>query len=619
MEKKAGARRAASKRHRSSSPPAIQVKHEAASETVKEEPRDPETSKEESASEAGDAEIQKGEPEKKKRRKAAPSPPRPWSPRSQRNSPPLSTSPNRKKIKIQRARTNKAAAQAAKTSPPEKAATAPASAAAAAPASMAAAATAPTSAAAAAVSRTKAPKVNSKKKGKTSKKLRRLKRHTEHRVSAAFRRLQRRYHVQDIPVNSIVAEGHAGNITFVVRKVLDQRFKKLMVDRANFDVKFGLMDKDKKKEDRSQLLIHSLEALEQALRMLHDHLREEYKDVENAGVQFAVMSDALEKGSINRPIQRLDDPLAVDDLLGHLEKVLQSNKSLVIDDTLKVSVIINRVPPLKSAKEQRLRSPKKQMKIGANDDNVGSGSDSGWSGSNSVGSESDSNCSGDASAQKKRKKKRRKARGKRGNRSKKQMSTKRIALGPTFRDPEWTSEGNSLLVVPEFASGPLVNCCLLVAMVMGLAFCKELDANKGRKTMSKTPLTEGWKKLQALNWEEGSKSRQARRYLEEEVLLLADRFQFPPDEFCLVDPEDVRERIRQLPLNLRIYDAAKNHDIVFQEPYEINPDYPTVNVLKTTNPVNQLEHCGLIKRPDLYFSSIGRQRCPDCSKSFIKR
>ncbi len=471
--------------------------------------------------------------------------------------------------------------------------------------------------------------------------------------SPVFRRLQRRLHVHNIPVNSIIGEGESGHITFKVRKVSDQRFKKMHVDRANFDITFGLageQDGEQQEQHGPAYLIHSYEALERALRLIQHHLMEEYQHAENAGLQFAIMSDALERGSINRPIQRLDDPAAVDDLLNHLEKVLQSNKQLAIDDSLKVSAIVNHVPPLKSDGEQRLRRPKKQMRLGANDDDDdpedpaedqskgnNSGSSSGTDGSSnsdcsssnsssSTNDDDDSLSSNDSNSssrrrriKKKKKKTQRRRKKKKEAEGKTEVPKNRVALGPRFRDAGWKSEGNSLQVVPEFASGQLVNCCLLVALVMGLAFSKELDANKGRKKMSGVPLTEGWKKLRALGWEDGRKSRQAKKYLEDEVLLFCDRYQIPPEEFRLVDPEDVRERIRQLPVNVRIYDGSLSHEVVFSEPYQLNPDHPTVNILKITNPVNQLEHCGLIKRPDLYFSSIGRQRCLDCSKSFIKR
>ncbi len=447
-------------------------------------------------------------------------------------------------------------------------------------------------------------------------------------------------HLEDVQVNKVVAQGHVGSITYTVRKVRDRRFKRLALDQSNFDIKFKVEEEGK---HHKKLLKDSYLAIEKALKLVHNFLMAEYKGTPHCGVQFSLMHEGLEKGSINMALVPLNDLSAVDDLMYALQEVNQSNKSLALDETLRISVIINKVMPVKSKEReeqvrqerQQRKKGKKKIRLGAvgnardgqgrntndnggsdddgssssnnnNNSNIGSSNNNSNRGSgddeSNSSSSSNNNSDGDSDREQET----------RGRENK-------VVLGPDFRDNLYKSNKPSMKMVPEFKTGPLRDCCLLVAIVLGLKHAEEMAEHAHKENVGKFPTSPSWRKLSQCWRKDRTRARSACQFLEKEVLSFCEKYDIDPTKFRLVDPEEVREEISKMPLNLLIYDSDANFEVVFMEPAISDKAKPTVSVLTKTNPITQLDHAGVIIRPDRFFSSKGRKRCLDCKETFISR
>ena len=581
VDKKAGARRSVKRRSRS--PPSPELTPPSPPKKKKEEEK-----KEDKEKEAGKKRQEdKRETRKRKRRESpVPSPPSV----SRRNGPRSPTaSPNRKKMKGRHRRPSEGKAETPPSPPPESEAASPLE-----TSEPADTPTTPAPESAAGPSGQQKGISATKKKGLIRQMKASAQRRRRRSPSPVLQRLLKRLHVEDVPVNTVIAQGHVGGISYTVRKVRDRRYKKLAVDQANFDIKFQLLNKKRKNK---QLLKDSYLAVEKALKLVHNFLINEYKDSPYTGLQLALQHEGLEKGAITMPVLPLNDLGAVEDLMYALQNVNQSNQSLALDDSMKISAIVNRVAPLRSEEEQKRKEEQEAKRRSRR--SGGAGFKIGAAGAASPNEPSP-----------KRKKKR-------GRPCKKEED--QVMLGPEFRKSLYTSNKDSMKMVPEIAAGPLRDCCLLLAIVLGLKHAEEMAEHAHQDTVGKFPTSPSWRKLSQCWRKDKARAKSACRFLEEETLRFCEEHDIDPAKFRLVDPEDVRTEIRKMPLNLLIYNYDCNLEVVFQEPYVCDPTKPTVSVLKRTNPVTQLDHAGVITRPDRFFSSKGRQRCLDCKETFVKR
>ena len=375
----------------------------------------------------------------------------------------------------------------------------------------------------------------------------------------------RHHHADEAPLDALVAEGTEGTLHFTVRRVHDRRFHQFQIYQHNFDVAFRVHEPAH--QHHIQLLFDSYDAIYVALRHVHRFLVNEYRGTENfkyAEVQFTLMHRDLDP-AINMPKMPLEDETAVYDLMYRLEEVNQSHKTMALDESLRVSVIVNTVPPLSSSEDED------------NGDNSSTANEG-------------------------------------------PIGGRRLFLGPSFRDSEMKSGSRWMRVMPHFTTGPLVDCCFLTSLVAGYLYCKELKLNERRHKMGSTPVSDAWKVISRLNSQDKGKANKARERLYKETLDLCEEFGLDMALFRNIrHPEAVRREVVKLGVNVNVYDSNANYHLIFQHPLTPDLTKPTVSILIATNPITNVRHCGTILRPGKFFSAEGKQVCPQCHQSFYKR
>ncbi len=440
--------------------------------------------------------------------------------------------------------------------------------------------------------------------------------------------MTRHRHPEEAPIDKDVAEGRVGVLHYRVRRVHDHRFSVFQIYQHNFDIDFRLDELAHR--HHIQLLLNSYDAIYQALQHVQTFLINEYRDVTNAAhaqIQLTLMHQDLDP-AINMPKMPLTDTKAVDDLMYQLEQVNQSHKTMSLDETLKVSVIINTVPPLEEQDQAAAPAPTAPASaappaatgtsapppppppasppppssaaaaVNVTDEQGPIGGGGGVSGTEDDPAAA---AAGEGSPSRKR----------RG---------RKLTLGPAFRHPDMTSRSRWMKVVPEFLEGPLVDCCFLTSLTAGYLYTKELEHNLGKRSLAAHPLTDAWKAVSELNSQTNvGRANKARKRLYEETLALCEKYGLNLERFRNIrDLEEVRGELDKLGVNVNVYDANSNYHLTFQNPLRPDPAKATISIIVSCNPVTNLRHCGTILRPSKFFSGEGKQMCPHCHQTFYK-
>ncbi len=193
------------------------------------------------------------------------------------------------------------------------------------------------------------------------------------------------------------------------------------------------------------------------------------------------------------------------------------------------------------------------------------------------------------------------------------LQLKQLSVKSTFR---W------LQFPPEYATCLLADCCVLVSLVLGMAYNAELRANRGR-TLNRYAATRDWKVLRALNAHGKNRRRaaNARRHLHELVLETCEEFDLDPADFRLADLESLRIPLWKMPINVNIFSHELGYQKVFSHPplaEQYNPEHQTVNLLLAENKLTKAQHVEVIKRLGRFLSTKRKIQCSFCLREFYR-
>ncbi len=196
----------------------------------------------------------------------------------------------------------------------------------------------------------------------------------------------------------------------------------------------------------------------------------------------------------------------------------------------------------------------------------------------------------------------------------------RVGAGPVglqFKQPSVLSTSRWLQFPPEYATGHLTDCCLLVSLVLAMRYNAELRANRGR-TMNRYAATHDWKILRSLG-RNRNRATNARRHLHELVLETCEEFDLDPTDFRLTDLESLRIPLSKMPINVNIFSHELGYQKIFSHPplaEQYNPENETVNLLLAENTVMKVQHIRVIKRLGRFMSTKRKIQCSFCRREY---
>ncbi len=189
-------------------------------------------------------------------------------------------------------------------------------------------------------------------------------------------------------------------------------------------------------------------------------------------------------------------------------------------------------------------------------------------------------------------------------------------LGAKFKDPE-ECNGKYHQFMPELEG--YEDCCLLLALVVALAWNKELHANKDRATLNQDKtITEDWRRLKYLTREQrgGQRKASARKHLLAMVKAFCQEHDVDPKQFKMTKIEKLRPFFDRLNINLRIFVQSQRYEMRFRHPKIYDSAKQTVNLLLLRNEVRDAYHCGVIRLYDAFFHGKGRDSCDFCYQPY---
>ena len=138
-----------------------------------------------------------------------------------------------------------------------------------------------------------------------------------------------------------IARGREGDIVYQVDMIKNKTWNRFKVDLAMFGMSFK---KEGARDDQAHLLIHSYEAVSEALHALVNFLRKEYQKHPQATLRLSIMATGID--AINAKRVPLKFRGAADMILDWLYIVLQSKKETPLDEAFKIHAVIENIPPL---------------------------------------------------------------------------------------------------------------------------------------------------------------------------------------------------------------------------------------------------------------------------------
>ncbi len=130
-------------------------------------------------------------------------------------------------------------------------------------------------------------------------------------------------------------------MAYEVSVIRDKKWRRFKVDQVLFGMSFK---KEGARDDDVHLLIHSYEAVAEAVHAMVNFLRRRYQRHPQATVRLSIMATGID--AINAKRVPLKFRGAADSVLNWLYIVLQSKKETPLDEHFRVHAVIENIPPL---------------------------------------------------------------------------------------------------------------------------------------------------------------------------------------------------------------------------------------------------------------------------------
>jgi hypothetical protein len=155
---------------------------------------------------------------------------------------------------------------------------------------------------------------------------------------------------------------------------------------------------------------------------------------------------------------------------------------------------------------------------------------------------------------------------------------------------KWSVTSRHVLVMPDIPAGePLADCCLLLALTVGMAYAKEKRDNPVRGNLVKRPVNPEWKHYRRLNTT-GVRARRAEEYLKKSVSAAAARGprRLAPNLAAFktksLDELVASGELDKFPANIFIYSQKANYRLLKQHPAVYDPTLPSIDILAVSLP-----------------------------------
>jgi hypothetical protein len=162
---------------------------------------------------------------------------------------------------------------------------------------------------------------------------------------------------------------------------------------------------------------------------------------------------------------------------------------------------------------------------------------------------------------------------------------------------KWSVTSRHVLVMPDIpAREPLADCCLLLALTVGMAYAKEKRDNPVRGNLVKRPVNPEWKHYRRLNTT-GVRARRAEEYLKKSVSAAATRGprRLAPNLAAFktksLDELVASGELDKFPANIFIYSQKANYRLLKQHPAVYDPTLPSIDILAVSLPDDKEEEC----------------------------
>jgi hypothetical protein len=216
---------------------------------------------------------------------------------------------------------------------------------------------------------------------------------------------------------------------------------------------------------------------------------------------------------------------------------------------------------------------------------------------------------------------------------------------------KWSVTSRHVLIMPDISAGePLADCCLLLALTVGMAYAKEKRDNPVRGNLVKRPVNPEWKHYRRLNTT-GVRARRAEEYLKNSVSAAAapGPRRLAPNLAAFktksLDELAASGELDKFPANIFIYSQKANYRLLKQHPAVYDPTLPSVDILAVSLPddeeeceeedeeeeadeqevesrpastesVNDVRHAALITDEKAFMRKRKARLCRYCGKSF---
>jgi hypothetical protein len=216
---------------------------------------------------------------------------------------------------------------------------------------------------------------------------------------------------------------------------------------------------------------------------------------------------------------------------------------------------------------------------------------------------------------------------------------------------KWSVTSRHVLIMPDIPAGePLADCCLLLALTVGMAYAKEKRDNPVRGNLVKRPVNPEWKHYRRLNTT-GVRARRAEEYLKNSVSAAAARGprRLAPNLAAFktksLDELVASGELDKFPANIFIYSQKANYRLLKQHPAVYDPTLPSIDILAVSLPddeeeceeedeeeeadeqevesrpastesVNDVRHAALITDEKAFMRKRKARLCRYCGKSF---
>jgi hypothetical protein len=162
---------------------------------------------------------------------------------------------------------------------------------------------------------------------------------------------------------------------------------------------------------------------------------------------------------------------------------------------------------------------------------------------------------------------------------------------------KWSVTSRHVLIMPDIPAGePLADCCLLLALTVGMAYAKEKRDNPVRGNLVKRPVNSEWKHYRHLN-HTGVRARRAEEYLKNGVSAAAapGPRRLAPNLAAFktksLDELVASGELDKFPANIFIYSQKANYRLLKQHPAVYDPTLPSIDILAVSLPDDEEEEC----------------------------